>query len=65
VSGSPSDANPRHAVYLYTSNQLSGNITGEQLNEQDGTLVQMLGSPFGGSSLPACVVTVPALPLRD
>lgn len=65
VSGAPSNANPRHAVYLYTSNQLSNNLTGEQLNEQDGTLVQMLGSPFGGSSLPACVVTVPALPLRN
>jgi DNA-binding beta-propeller fold protein YncE len=65
VSGAPSNANPRHAVYLYTSNSLSNNISGEQLNEQDGTLVQMLGSPFGGSSLPACVVTVPALPLRD
>ena len=65
VSGAPSNASPRHAVYLYTSNSLSNNISGEQLNEQDGTLVQMLGSPFGGSSLPACVVTVPALPLRN
>jgi 6-phosphogluconolactonase (cycloisomerase 2 family) len=65
VSGAPSNANPSHAVYLYTSNALSNNISGEQLNEQDGTLVQMLGSPFGGSSLPACVVTVPALPVRN
>ena len=65
VSGAPSNANPRHAVYLYTSNSLSNNISGEQLNENDGTLVQMLGSPFGGSSLPACLVTVPALPVRD
>jgi len=65
VSGAPSNANPRHAVYLYTSNSLSNNITGEQLNENDGTLVQMQGSPFGGSSLPSCLVTVPALPLRD
>jgi 6-phosphogluconolactonase (cycloisomerase 2 family) len=64
VSGAPSNANPSHAAYLYTSNTLSNNISGEQLNEQDGTLVQMIGSPFGGSSLPACVVTVPALPVR-
>jgi 6-phosphogluconolactonase len=64
VSGAPSNANPSHAVYLYTSNALSNNLTGEQLNETDGSLVQMQGSPFGGSSLPACVVTVPALPLR-
>jgi 6-phosphogluconolactonase (cycloisomerase 2 family) len=65
VSGAPSNANPRHAVYLYTSNSLSNNITGEQLNEADGTLIQMQGSPFGGSSLPSCLVTVPALPLRQ
>lgn len=65
VSGAPSNANPHHAVYLYTSNSLSNSISGEQLNESDGTLVQMLGSPFSGSSLPACLVTVPAFPLRD
>jgi 6-phosphogluconolactonase len=65
VAGSPSNANPRHAVYLYTSNRLSNNVTGEQLNEQDGTLVQMINSPFGGSSLPACLVAVPSLPIRN
>lgn len=65
VSAAPSTANPRHAVYLYTSNRLSNNITGEQLNEQDGTLVQMIHSPFGGSSLPACLVTVPSFPVRN
>jgi 6-phosphogluconolactonase (cycloisomerase 2 family) len=64
VSGAPSNANASHAVYLYTSNALSNNLTGEQLNEQDGSLVQMMGSPFGGSALPSCAVTVPALPLR-
>jgi DNA-binding beta-propeller fold protein YncE len=65
VAGSPSNANPRHAVYLYTSNRLSNNVSGEQLNEQDGTLVQMINSPFGGSSLPACLVAVPSLPVRN
>jgi 6-phosphogluconolactonase len=65
VAGSPSNANPRHAVYLYTSNRLSNNVSGEQLNEQDGTLVQMINSPFGGSSLPACLVAVPSLPIRN
>ena len=65
VTGAPSATNPRHAAYLYTSNRLSNNITGEQLNEQDGTLVQMINSPFGGSSLPACLVTVPSLPVRN
>ena len=56
---------PRHAVYLYTSNALSNNLTGEQVNQQDGSLAQMQGTPFGGSALPTCVVTVPALPLRN
>jgi 6-phosphogluconolactonase (cycloisomerase 2 family) len=65
VSGAPSNANPIHAVYLYTSNALSNNLTGEQLNEQDGSLDQILGMPFSGSALPSCAVTVPAFPLRN
>ena len=65
VSGAPSNANPIHAVYLYTSNALSDNLTGEQLNEQDGSLDQILGTPFMGSALPTCAVTVPAFPLRN
>ncbi|HEY4378784.1 MAG TPA: beta-propeller fold lactonase family protein [Acidobacteriaceae bacterium] len=64
VSGAPSNANPSHAEYLYTSNALSNNLTGEQVNRSDGSLAQLQGSPFGGSALPTCVVTVPALPLR-
>jgi 6-phosphogluconolactonase (cycloisomerase 2 family) len=65
VSGAPSNANPSHAEYLYTSNALSNNVTGEQLNAQDGSLVQIPGEPFGGSALPTCAVTVPAFPLRN
>jgi 6-phosphogluconolactonase len=64
VSGAPSNANPTHAEYLYTSNQLGGNLTGEQVNQSDGSLDQLQGSPFGGSALPTCAVTVPAFPLR-
>ena len=64
VSGSPSNAHPTHAEYLYTSNALSNNLTGEQVNQSDGSLAQIQGSPFGGSALPTCAVTVPALPLR-
>ena len=33
VSGAPSNANPTHAEYLYTSNSLSNNLTGEQVNQ--------------------------------
>jgi len=65
VSGSPSNAEPSHAIYLYTSNALSNNVTGEQLNPQDGSLDQIPGTPFGGSALPTCAVTVPAFPLRN
>jgi len=65
ISGAPSNANPIHAIYLYTSNALSNNLTGEQLNETDGSLDQIQESPFGGSALPTCAVTVPAFPLRN
>jgi 6-phosphogluconolactonase len=65
ISGAPSNANPSHAEYLYTSNALSSNVTGEQLNAQDGSLVQIPGEPFSGSALPTCAVTVPAFPLRN
>jgi 6-phosphogluconolactonase (cycloisomerase 2 family) len=64
IGGAPSNANPSHAVYLYTSNQLSSNITAEQLDPQNGGLEQIQGTPFGGSALPTCIVTVPAYPLR-
>ena len=64
VSGAPSNANPSHAEYLYTSNALSSNLTGEQVNQQDGSLAQLQGAPFSGSALPTCTVTVPAFPLR-
>jgi 6-phosphogluconolactonase len=62
--GAPSNANPNHAIYLYASNQLSSNITAEQLNPQNGALEEVRGTPFSGSSLPTCAVTVPAFPLR-
>ncbi len=64
VSGAPSNANPSHAEYLYTSNALSSNLSGEQVNQQDGSLAQLQGAPFSGSALPTCTVTVPAFPLR-
>jgi 6-phosphogluconolactonase (cycloisomerase 2 family) len=64
VLGAPSNAHPTHAVYLYTSNALSNNVTAEQLNETTGALDPILGTPFGGSTLPACIASAPALPLR-
>lgn len=65
ISGAPSNANPDHAEYLYTSNQLSNNLTGEQVSQTDGSLAQILGNPFGGSALPTCAVTVPAFPYHS
>jgi hypothetical protein len=35
------------------------------LSEKDGSLYQIQGTPFGGSALPTCAVTVPAFPLRN
>jgi 6-phosphogluconolactonase (cycloisomerase 2 family) len=64
ISGAPSNANPSHGIYLYTSNGLQSNLTGEQLNPADGSLDQIPGTPFSGSPLPTCLVTVPAFPLR-
>jgi 6-phosphogluconolactonase len=64
VSGSPSNASPSHAEYMYVSNALSNNIIAEQVNQSDGSLDQIPGTPFGGSALPVCVATVPAFPLR-
>ena len=64
VIGAPSTANPRHGIYMYISNALTNNVTAEQLNPTDGSLEQIKGQPFGGSTLPSCIVTVPAFPLR-
>jgi 6-phosphogluconolactonase len=59
--GSPNNANPSHATYLFTSNSLASDVTGEQLNEATGGLENIQGSPFSGSTLPSCIVAVPIL----
>ena len=64
VIGAPRSTNPTHAEYMYISNSLSNTVSGEQVNQKDGSLEQIQGTPFGGSTLPTCLVTVPALPLR-
>jgi 6-phosphogluconolactonase (cycloisomerase 2 family) len=64
VSGAPTNSSPTHAEYLYTSNALNNTLTGELVNQADGTLAQIQGSPFSGSALPTCTVTVPAFPQR-
>ncbi len=62
IIGAPTSADPAHAVYLYASNSLSNTATGEQMNPADGSLKQIQGTPFGGSTLPSCLVSVPSFP---
>jgi 6-phosphogluconolactonase len=62
IIGAPSSANPSHAMYLYASNSLSNSATGEQMNTTDGSLKQIQGTPFSGSTLPSCLVSVPSFP---
>jgi 6-phosphogluconolactonase len=62
--GAPSTGDPTHAIYLYTSNSLSNNISGNQMDASDGRLRQIQRTPFGANALPSCLVTVPAIPGR-
>jgi 6-phosphogluconolactonase len=59
--GAPNNAAPKQGIYLYTSNALSNSITGEQVLPQDGSLKQIYNTPFTASTLPTCLVAVPAL----
>jgi 6-phosphogluconolactonase len=60
--GAPSSASPSHALYLYASNSLGNSVTGEQLDPTDGSLKQIQGTPFAGSTLPTCLTSVPSFP---
>ena len=62
VIGSPTSAEPTHAVYMYTSNQLSNTVSGLQLNQNDGSLIQIQNTPYGASTLPTCIVSVRSFP---
>ena len=60
VVGAPIDT-AAHAVYLYTSNALSNTVSGMQLDPTNGSLRQIQNTPFTASTLPTCLVTVPAV----
>lgn len=62
--GAPSSGDPTHAIYLFTSNSLSSNISGNQMDPTDGTLRQIQNTPFGTNALPSCLVAVPTVPGR-
>ena len=49
---------PALGVYLYTSNNLDGTISGEKLTPGTGGLLGVENSPFPGSGSPTCVTTV-------
>jgi 6-phosphogluconolactonase len=49
---------PALGIYLYTSNNLDGTISGLQLDPHNGTLKNVQNTPFPASGLPTCVVAV-------
>ena len=53
-----------HGAYLYTSNALSNNVTGEQLLATSGQLDPIINSPYAASTLPTCIITVPRVTFR-
>jgi 6-phosphogluconolactonase len=60
--GAPNSASPTHGIYLFTTNALDNTVTGMQMSPQNGQLASVVGSPFGASGLPSCLVSVPSLP---
>jgi len=57
--GAPSSGQPSHGIYLYTSNSLSNNVSGNQMDASTGRLFQVQRTPFSANALPSCLVTVP------
>jgi 6-phosphogluconolactonase (cycloisomerase 2 family) len=57
--GAPSSGEPTHGIYLYTSNSLSNNVSGNQMDASTGRLFQVQRTPFSANALPSCLVTVP------
>jgi len=62
--GAPSSGDPTHGIYLYTSNSLSSNVSGNQMDDSTGRLFQVQRTPFSANALPSCLVTVPIVPGR-
>ena len=49
---------PALGIYLYTSNNGDGTVSGLQLSPNNGTLQQIQNTPYPASGLPSCVVAV-------
>jgi len=53
----------QHGMYLYTSNSLGNNVTGEQIST-GGALDPIINSPYAASTLPTCIINVPRVTYR-
>ncbi len=49
---------PALGIYLYTSNNLDGTISGQKLDAHNGTLTPIQNTPFPSTGPPTCVVAV-------
>jgi 6-phosphogluconolactonase (cycloisomerase 2 family) len=49
---------PALGIYLYTSDSLASDVTALQLNANNGSLQQVINTPFPTSGLPTCAVSV-------
>jgi 6-phosphogluconolactonase (cycloisomerase 2 family) len=49
---------PSLGIYLYTSNNLEGDVSALQLDPHNGGLKQVQNTPFPSSALPTCAVAV-------
>jgi 6-phosphogluconolactonase len=49
---------PALGIYLYTSNNLEGDVSAMQLDPHNGGLKQVQNTPFPSSALPTCAVAV-------
>jgi len=49
---------PALGIYLYSSNNLEGDVSAFQLAPQNGTLKQVQNTPFPSGALPTCAVAV-------
>jgi 6-phosphogluconolactonase (cycloisomerase 2 family) len=50
-------------TYLFTSNSLGNNVTGEQITSAGG-LDPIINSPYTASTLPTCIINVPRVTFR-
>jgi hypothetical protein len=49
---------PALGIYVYASDLISNEISGEQMNASTGALSGIINTPFPTSALPSCVVAV-------